>query len=127
MLLGLPHLEVVGWGGIYSHQPSCSRWGKLLAMGAPDSPVRHQIVSGAPPCHPTVRVRSWSTVGGFVLMWHRTVRCRTRQTLFIVRCASDSCSDFCAHCARTAAFAGVRCSRPLREVVVAPVAHRTVR
>jgi hypothetical protein len=34
MLLGLPHLEVGGWGGIYSHQPSCSRWGRLLAMEA---------------------------------------------------------------------------------------------
>jgi hypothetical protein len=34
MLLGLPHLEVAGWGVIYSHQPNCSRWGRLLAMGA---------------------------------------------------------------------------------------------
>jgi hypothetical protein len=74
MLLGLPHLEVAGWGGIYSHQPKCSRWRRLLAMSAPDSPVRHQIVSGAPPRHPAVRAWSWSTVGGSVLMWHRTVR-----------------------------------------------------
>jgi hypothetical protein len=29
------------------------------------------------PRHPTVRVRSRSTIGGFVLMGHRTVRCRT--------------------------------------------------
>jgi hypothetical protein len=42
MLLGLPHLEMAGCGGIYSHQPSCSRWGRLLTMGAPDSPVRHR-------------------------------------------------------------------------------------
>jgi hypothetical protein len=28
---------VAGWGGIYSHQPNCSRWRSLLAMGAPDS------------------------------------------------------------------------------------------
>jgi hypothetical protein len=49
MLLGLPHLEVAGWGGIYSHQPNCSRWRRLLAMGTPDSPVRHRTVSGAPP------------------------------------------------------------------------------
>jgi hypothetical protein len=39
MLLGLPHLEVADWGGIYSHQPNCSRWRSLLAMGTPDSPV----------------------------------------------------------------------------------------
>jgi hypothetical protein len=44
MLLGLPHLEVAGWGGIYSHQPKTSRWWSLLAMGAPDSPVRHRTV-----------------------------------------------------------------------------------
>jgi hypothetical protein len=34
---------VAGWGGIYSHQPNCSRWRRLLAMGAPDSPVRHHV------------------------------------------------------------------------------------
>jgi hypothetical protein len=28
-------------GGIYSPQPPTSRWGRLLSMGAPDSPVRH--------------------------------------------------------------------------------------
>jgi hypothetical protein len=30
-------------------------------------------------------------------MSHRTVRCRTGQVLFTVRCASDACSNFCAH------------------------------
>jgi hypothetical protein len=39
MLLGLPHLEVAGWGGIYSHQPNCSRWRWLLAMGQPRHPI----------------------------------------------------------------------------------------
>jgi hypothetical protein len=73
MLLGLPPLEVAGWGGIYSHQPNSSRWRRLLAMGAPDS-VR------CAPRHPTVRSLSWSTVGDFVLMWHRTVRCHTGQS-----------------------------------------------
>jgi hypothetical protein len=48
MLLGLYHLEMAGWGGIYSHQPSCSRWGTMLAMGAPDSPVPHG--TGTVPC-----------------------------------------------------------------------------
>jgi hypothetical protein len=43
MLLGLPPLEVAGWGGIYSHQPNCSHWRRLLAMGAPDSPVRRHV------------------------------------------------------------------------------------
>jgi hypothetical protein len=35
-------LGVVVVGGIYSPQPPRSRWGRLLAMGAPDSPVRHR-------------------------------------------------------------------------------------
>jgi hypothetical protein len=52
MLLGLPHLEVAGWGGIYSHQPNCSRWRRLLAMGASDSPVHHRTLSGAPATSP---------------------------------------------------------------------------
>jgi hypothetical protein len=80
MLLGLPHLEVAGWGGIYSHHPKTSRWWSLLAKGAPDSPVRHRTVSGAPPRHLPVRARSRSTVGGFVLMRHRTVRCDIGQS-----------------------------------------------
>jgi hypothetical protein len=56
-------------------------------MGAPDSLVRQ-------PRHPTVRVREHTTVGGFVFLWHWTVRCRTRHALFTVRFASDFCSDF---------------------------------
>jgi hypothetical protein len=80
MLLGLPHFEVAGWGGSYSHQPKSSRWWSLLAKGAPDSPVRHRTVSSAPPRHLPVRSWSWSTVGVFVLMWHRTVRCDTGQS-----------------------------------------------
>jgi hypothetical protein len=45
--------EVVG-GGIYSPQPppTTSRWGWLLSMGAPDSPVCHQTLSGAPATSP---------------------------------------------------------------------------
>jgi hypothetical protein len=49
-------------------------------------------------------------------MSHRTIWCGTGQVMFIVRCASDACSDFYAHCSRTVhAFAddccaGSRCS-----------------
>jgi hypothetical protein len=62
--------EVVG--GIYSPQPLPLSLGRLLEMGAPDM---HCSMSGVSPRHPTVRVRSWSTVGRFVLLRHRTVRC----------------------------------------------------
>jgi hypothetical protein len=47
--------------------------GRTRQSGAP--PDRHCSLSGAPPRHPTVRVQSRSTVGGFVLLWHRTVWC----------------------------------------------------
>jgi hypothetical protein len=103
MLLGLPHLEVASWGGIYSHQPNCSRWRRLLAMGAPNSPVRHRTVSGASPRHPPVRARSRSTVRGFVLMWHRIVRCHTGQSGAPLTAALTS-----------AAALFIRQSRPLR-------------
>jgi hypothetical protein len=43
-------------GGIYSPQPPNNRWGWLLSMGAPDSPVRQ-------PRHPTVRVLEHLIVG----------------------------------------------------------------
>jgi hypothetical protein len=51
-------------------------------------------------------------VGEAVCRWaHRTVRCGTGKVLFTVRCASDSCSDFCTHCSRTIhAFADDRCA-----------------
>jgi hypothetical protein len=35
-------LELWWLGGIYSPQPPSGRWGRLLAMGAPDSLVRHR-------------------------------------------------------------------------------------
>jgi hypothetical protein len=38
-------LGVVVVGGIYSPQPPNGRWGWLLLMGAPDSPVRHRTLS----------------------------------------------------------------------------------
>jgi hypothetical protein len=120
MLLGLPHIEVAGWGGIYSHQPNCSRWRRLLAMGAPDSPVRHGTVSGVPPRHSAVRAWSWSTVGGFILMWHRTVRCAIRQSGASLTCCSDFCRMYCA------ALFTVRVDR-CAQIVVAPLVHWTVR
>jgi hypothetical protein len=61
------------------------RWlGRLLSMGAPNSPVRQ-------PRHPIVRVLTVSTVGALSSSG-------TGQVLCIVRCASGGCSDFCVHC-----------------------------
>jgi hypothetical protein len=45
-------LEVVVVGGIYSPNHHTNRWGGCLSMGAPDSPVRHRTLSGAPATSP---------------------------------------------------------------------------
>jgi hypothetical protein len=76
---------VVVVGGIYSPQPPSSRWGRLLVMGALDSPVRHQIG----PVHYPVRRHvtqllgsgARSTVGGFASLRHRTIRFHTGHCL----------------------------------------------
>jgi hypothetical protein len=48
MLLGLPHLGMARWGGIYRPQHKTRRWRKAVALcGAPDSPVP---LPGAPSC-----------------------------------------------------------------------------
>jgi hypothetical protein len=39
-------------GGIYSPNHQTNRWGRLLSMGALDSPVRHRTLSGAPATSP---------------------------------------------------------------------------
>jgi hypothetical protein len=45
MLLGLPHLEVAGWGGIYSHQPNCGRLEKAAGDGRTGQcPVRRHVI-----------------------------------------------------------------------------------
>jgi hypothetical protein len=67
-----------GWGVFIALNHFGSRWeaagdGRPGQSGAP--PDRHCSLSGASPHHPTVRVRSWSTIRGFVLLRHRTVRC----------------------------------------------------
>jgi hypothetical protein len=63
MLLGLPLLEVAGWGGIYSHQPKTSRWWSLLAKGALDSPVRRHVTMslGLGACRPLEALSSCGT------------------------------------------------------------------
>jgi hypothetical protein len=123
MLLGLPHLDVAGWGGIYSHQPNCSRWRSRLAMGAPDSQVRHRTVSGVPPRHPPVRAWSWSTVGGFVLMRHQTVRCHNGQSGAPLTFCSDIWIALFTLQSRPLR-ADSRCSAGAPD---SSVAHRTVR
>jgi hypothetical protein len=70
-----------------------NRWGRLLSMGAPDSPVRQ-------PRHPTIRILTVSTVGALS-------SCGTGQALFIVRCAFCGCSDFYANYTHTVALQAI--------------------
>jgi hypothetical protein len=46
-------LEEWWLGGIYSPNHQHGRWGTLLSTGAPDSPVRHRTLSGAPATSPS--------------------------------------------------------------------------
>jgi hypothetical protein len=52
-------VEVVGGEGFIALNHQNNRWGWLLSMGAPDSPVRQ-------PRHQTIRVRAQTIVGGFI-------------------------------------------------------------
>jgi hypothetical protein len=79
-------------------------------MGAPD---RHCSLFSALPRHPTVRVRSWVDRWSFVFLWHRTVRCPSNFAALTLRGTVAYCSSVQ--------------SRPLAQIAVAPLAHRTVR
>jgi hypothetical protein len=116
MLLGLPPLEVAGWGGIYSHQPNCSRWRSLLAMGAPDSPVCHRTMFGAPPDN----VRCAATSSG---RWVPTVGALTCGPAWL---SGVPPARALLLCARWRAFNALQ-STVEREVAVAPLSHRIVR
>jgi hypothetical protein len=108
VFIALKHQTTVGGG--------CCRWAhRTIWCATGHCPVRQRR-------HPTVRVLEQLTVGAFVFLWHHTVRCRTGQLLFIVRCAL-TLPRTVAHCS----VAVSRCSRPLRWIVVTPLVHRIVR
>jgi hypothetical protein len=106
VFIALNHQTTVGDG--------CCRWAhRTVRCATGHCPVRQ-------PRHPTVRVRELLTLEALSSSG-------TGQALFTIWCASDDCSDFCAHCPRTVALQGVCCSRPLRWIAVTPLVHRTVR
>jgi hypothetical protein len=117
MLLGLPHFEVAGWGGIYSHQPNCSRWRRLLAMGAPavrcatgQCPVRRHVIL-------FVRVGAGRPLGALS-------SCGTGQSGAKSGAPLTFCSDFCrVYCSVLFIVRVDRCA----QMTIAPLAHRTVR
>jgi hypothetical protein len=121
---------MLGWiwmrwlGGIYSPPTTSIAVGEPAGdgrtgqSGAP--PDRQCFLSGALPRHPTVRVRSLSTVGGFVLLRHRTFRCPSDF-------AALTSTRYCAALfllSESTVGADSRCSAGSPD---SPVAHRTVR
>jgi hypothetical protein len=95
-------------GGIYSPQPFCSRWPRLLAMGAPDSPVHHR--TGTVQC--LVHAMSAHSLGFWAvdrwrrlsssctgqsgatpdsLVPHRTVRCLLTLLLWLLHSTVHHC------------------------------------
>jgi hypothetical protein len=111
----------VGWLGVFiTPTTKLAVWWRLLSHGAPDSPVRHRILSGAPATSPG--------------RWVPTVGALYCGPTWLSGGAPDkSCRlsgvpPACALllCARWRAF-NVLQSTVAREVAVAPLAHRTVR
>jgi hypothetical protein len=91
---------------------------QIVAIGEGCWRWAHQTVRCAATSS-VVRAWSWSTVGGFVLMWHRTVRCDTGQS----GAPLTNCSDFCrVHCSVLFTARVDRCAL----IAVAPLVHETV-
>jgi hypothetical protein len=120
----MPWIVVVG--GIYSPNHQNSRWGGLLSMGAPDSPVRQ-------PRHPTVRVLTVSTAGALTA-WPTGQSGVAPDSHYSLSGAPSGAAltlrELCTHWSR--------CRRPLESTVAlgsrcsagtpnSPVTHRTVR
>jgi hypothetical protein len=115
-------LGVVVVVGIYSPQPPNGRWGRLLSMGAPDSPVRHRTGTvGCPVRRHVTQPLGFESSRPLASL----SSCGTGHVLFTVRCASDFCSlralFFTVHLSQRLL------SRPLRKLAVALLLHRTVR
>jgi hypothetical protein len=100
--------------GLFKATPTkLAVWWRLLAPGAPDSPVRHRHCPVRQPRHPTVRVRPLELLSS----GPPDRSCRL----------SGAPSGACLTFARTVAHLMPSADDHWREVVVAPLAHRTVR
>jgi hypothetical protein len=120
-----------GWSGggcgvFIAPNHQFNRWGRLLSIGAPDSPM-------CQPRQPTVRVLTVSTVGALSSGGTGQSGAASNRCCSLFGAPSGGCSDFCANCPRT-----VTCRRPLDSTVAlasrcsagapdSPLAHRTVR
>jgi hypothetical protein len=101
-------------GVIYSPNHQSGRWGRLMSYGAPDSPVRQAR-------HPTVRVRPMEllTCGPP----DSPVVHQTGPVHWLVRLLAPALTSARGVALFTVDF----CRRPLAQLAIAPLAHRTVR
>jgi hypothetical protein len=111
----------MGWLGVFiTPTTKLAVWWRLLSHGAPDSPVLHRTLSAAPATSPG--------------RWVPTVGALTCGPIWLFGGAPDkSCrlsgvtlARALLLCARRRAFNALQ-STVAREVVVAPLLHRTVR
>jgi hypothetical protein len=94
-------VEVVGVFIALNHQ--FNRWGRLLSMGAPDSPVRQ-------PRHPIVRVLAVSIVGALSSSGTGQSGAAPDKHCLLSRTPLTSVLTSAAYCSIVRAL----CSRPLR-------------
>jgi hypothetical protein len=107
-----------GWG-IYSPNHQNVTIGRLLSHGAPDSPVRHRTLSGAPA---TSASRWGSTVGALTCGASGLSGCTPYRSCRL----SGAPTARALTSARAGALNALQSTVAL-EVAVAPLAHRTVR
>jgi hypothetical protein len=114
------HISLSGGWGIYSPNHQNMAVGSLLSHGAPDSPVRHWTLSGAP----ATSLSRWGSTVGALTCGASALSGGAPDRSYRLSGAPParalSSARTVAHCMRLQ-------STVAREVAVAPLAHRTVR
>jgi hypothetical protein len=109
-----------GWLGVFiAPTTKLAIWWRLLSHGAPDSPVRHRTLSGAPATSPG----RWILTVGASVFWG-TGQFGGAPDGHCSLSGAPSVSALTL--ARTVAHSMRSADDRWREVVVAPLAHRTV-
>ena len=113
----------MGWLGVFiTPTTKLAVWWRLLSHGAPDSPVRHRTLSGAPATSPG----RWVLTGGASDRWATGQSGGAPDSHYSLSSAPSGA-------VLTSARAGAHCSAFIvlavdcwRCVAVTPLAHRTV-
>jgi hypothetical protein len=126
----LGYIEVWWLGGIYSPNHQKNRWWGLLSYGAPDSPVRHRTLSGAPATSPN----RWVPTVGASDNWVTGQSSGAPDSHYSLSgapsCAALTSARAGAHCSLLLFCCRrslVLCSRYSAGTPDSPVLHRTVR